>query len=249
MSKTLLGVICAILDGQPPRKDVVETPAPGLRLQRSFTPAGPCRIDHGPALWFVLQGRARVLVDDVPLLLDPMKALVVTAPLPHPIVGEIASASTTEPFLALNLALDIVMLGEVALQLLAGEPCPAPSAIGWTLIEVGKRLSAPLIRLLDLSHRPEAISILYPAIMREVCYRLLTEPGGETVARQIMPSGVLAGGAMAIQRPRRDGDARLSIDQPATTDRSRRHGRLDRSQGGRSSCDLIGSPQSPCLAT
>lgn len=214
MSMTLLRVICAILDGQSPRKDVVATPAPGLRLQRAFTPAGPCHIDQGPALWFVLQGRARVVVSDVALVLGPMTALVVTAPLP--IVGEVASASTREPFLALNLALDVVMLGEVAM-LLSGEPCPAPSAIGWTLIEVGKRLSAPLIRLLDLSHRPQAINILYPAIMREVCYRLLTEPGGETVARQIMPNGVFAGVARAVQRLRRDGDARLSVDQLATT--------------------------------
>jgi hypothetical protein len=35
--------------------------------------------------------------------------------------------------------------------------------------------------------------------MREVCYRLLTEPGGEKVARQVIPIGVFAGVAKAIQ--------------------------------------------------
>jgi hypothetical protein len=102
------------------RKEGLQTLAPGPRLRRSFVPAGPCRIDQSPALWFVLQGRARVLVGGVPFVLDPTKALVVTAPLP--IIGEVASASTTEPFLVLNLALDVAMLGEVAMQFLAGEP-------------------------------------------------------------------------------------------------------------------------------
>ncbi len=108
------------------------------------------------------------------------QALVVSVEMPA--FGAVTEATPTEPYLGVIIEFDLGIMREVVESL---DPLPEVSN------EVGRgvfvtNFDGPLadcaLRMVRLLETPSAIPILYPAIMREICYWLLSGPhGGEVL--------------------------------------------------------------------
>jgi AraC-like DNA-binding protein len=151
----------------------------GLTLLRSDHVKRTNHLLYRPALCIVAQGAKWTTFGDRRFEYRAGQALVVTVEIPA--FGTVAEASPTEPYLGVIIEFDLGLMREVMEHLDA----PPPGASG----DVGRGVfvtdfDGPLadcaLRMVRLLETPQAIPILYPGIMREICYWLLTGPhGGE----------------------------------------------------------------------
>ncbi len=128
--------------------------------------------------------------------------LVVTAEMPER--GTVCAASKEKPYLGLVFELNLQELQEVAQEMSAdvrtherrGGEGPFTLELSSQLIDCALRT----VRLFDMS---DAIPLLYPGIMREICYWLLKGPGGDRLRRiMIMANGQDRRVMLAIQHLR-----------------------------------------------
>lgn len=213
MQNELAAAICAIMDQQQIREGAHETPVPGLRLMRSFAPRPPEHLTCRPSLSFVAQGKKQVTIGETTLVYGAMQSLIVTCEMPT--VGEIVEASASAPFVGATLTMNMSTLTEVATQLdpsifAAGKP-----GFGAVIENLDQQMAATLVRLLDLMNRPKAVHVLYPSLMREISYWLLTGPAAPAVTRIALPAGPTTRVVKAIRLLRDKYAATLSIDDLA----------------------------------
>ncbi len=156
-----------------------ETAVPGLTLVRSDrenrTNFHICK----PALCIVVQGAKWTMFGETRFDYHAGQALVVSVELPA--FSTIVEASPSEPYLGVIVEFDLALMREVMDSL---DALPEPSGEVERSVFVTD-FDGPLVdcalRLLRLLDTPRAIPVLYPAIMREVCYWLLTGPHGAEI--------------------------------------------------------------------
>jgi AraC-like DNA-binding protein len=105
-----------------------------------------------------------------------------------PSIGRVIEANPGQPCLVLAFELDLAVMRSVADEL---ETPPKPSGEpgrGVFVTDFQGPLADCALRLVRLLDRPEAIAALYPGIMRETCYWLLTGPHGGDIARLALKS-------------------------------------------------------------
>jgi AraC-like DNA-binding protein len=105
--------------------------------------------------------------------------------------GTVTVASSKMPYLGLAIVLDYAIMQAVAEEI---QMPPAvsgkPKARGAFVLELNRQLLDCAQHAIRLLETPEAIPTLYPGIMREVCYWLLTGPEGNQVSQiMIMANG------------------------------------------------------------
>jgi AraC-like DNA-binding protein len=95
------------------------------------------------------------------------------------------------PYLGLSIILDFAIMQEVAEEIhLALTVSGKPKARGAFVLELNRQLVDCAQHAVRLLETPEAIPTLYRGIMREICYWLLTGPGGNQVSQiMIMANG------------------------------------------------------------
>jgi AraC-like DNA-binding protein len=165
-----------------------QTEVPALRLSRYSLPSELAAVVYEPCLCVVAQGAKEVSLEGEAYRYDPDQSLLVSVDLPAS--ARVAEASPDRPCLMVRIALDMAAVGE----LLAGglpAPPPAPSARGLGLCPLEPQLLDAVIRLVTLLDAPHDIGPLYPLVLREITYRVLTGPHG-TRLRQIASTGVPA---------------------------------------------------------
>jgi AraC-like DNA-binding protein len=112
------------------------------------------------------------------------QALVVGVETPS--VGRVFEASPGEPCLVLAFELDLAIMRSVAEGLEAPPKASGEAGRGVFVTDFQGPLADCALRLVRLIDTPEAIGTLYPVIMREICYWLLTGPHGGDVARMTL---------------------------------------------------------------
>jgi AraC-like DNA-binding protein len=159
------------------------TPINGLVVMRHTETVAPEDAKHGlfsPSLCVVAQGAKQIALGGDVFEYDEGTALVVSVEIPA--IGRVTRASREEPYLGMTIALDIGILHEVLSQLTS-----SPKPTSDRLCVFVERLSDPVfdcvVRLARLLSTPDAISILYPPLMRELCFYLLTGPNGAEVSK------------------------------------------------------------------
>lgn len=162
-----------------------ETPMAGVHVMRVFNQKMPhCQL-YRPSLCVVVQGAKQMVFGEETLNYGAMECLIVSVDLPAS--GRVTEASPAAPFLGINIELDTAMMREVLQQL--PKP-PVPSERTGVAAFVGKidgDLADAVLRLIRLADTPDAVPILYPAVMREICYRLLIGPNGAEVSKLALP--------------------------------------------------------------
>lgn len=172
----LLGGITTYIESQGGGEGLFPTLMENVHIIRSYQERMPMRQIYRPSLCVVAQGAKEILFGDATLRYGAMECLVVSMEMPAS--GRIVDASPQEPYVGVTIDLDVAMLHDVLEQL---ERLPAPPAAPGPCMSVGKvdePLAECVLRLLRLSQTPKAIPILFPSVMREICYWLLSGPYG-----------------------------------------------------------------------
>ena len=134
-----------------------------------------------PCFAFTAQGGKRLFLGDRVIDYNAGQYIVVTVDLP--VSGQVTQASPDEPFVGFGLPLRPALIAELLLE--AGPvlgKSDTPSGI--VMSDVDDGLLDAVVRLLRLYGDPLDYKILGPAAEREVHWRLLTGPQGDTI-RQI----------------------------------------------------------------
>jgi AraC-like DNA-binding protein len=160
------------------------TDVPGMVLLRSDHERPPNHLIFKPALCIVVQGAKWAVFGDRHMDYRAGQALIVSVETPA--LGRVAQASPTEPFLGIIIEFDLAIMRDVADAL--GTPAPASEGqgLGVFVTDFNGPLADCTLRMVRLLDTPRAIPLLYPAIMREIAYWLLSGPHGAEVARMVL---------------------------------------------------------------
>lgn len=171
-----LDILADIIARHAPHDGISSCALPGVKLARSATPTMPMPVIYEPTVCFVAQGRKRATVGKTVYTYDPAQFLIASVGLP--VMGAVIEASEAQPYLSMQLDLDMSALGELAIRHPPSPHEAIPFPTGLTLNETTPSLLDATIRLLALLDTPGDIEALAPLTIREILYRLLTGPGG-----------------------------------------------------------------------
>jgi len=167
-----------------PGESPFRTPIDGLAILRSDHPKPPTHMISKPAMCIVAQGAKWAMSGGNRLEYRAGQALVIGVEAPS--IGRVIEASPGEPCLVLAFELDLAIVRSVAEGLDAPPRASGNPGRGVFVTDFQGPLSDCALRLVRLLDTPKAIPTLYPVIMREICYWLLTGPHGGDVARMAM---------------------------------------------------------------
>lgn len=209
MTSRLIDAIAGMLDRQGVENGGIETAVPGLRLIRTFGCVPPRHMTYRPALCLIAQAAKRVMVGNSTLTYGHMQSMVITVEVP--VLAEIIDVTPEKPFIGATLALDPDIILDVVTRMDKDARPSGPSGLGLVVEEVDERIAAAMIRLIELVEQPQAVEILYPGVMREITYWLMTGRAAASVARMVLPEGPPQRIAVAIHHLRENFDDPLSV--------------------------------------
>lgn len=152
---------------------------PRLAIHKMDQPTELVPLIYEPSACLILQGAKRTIIGDKVLNYGAGSCLLIAAELSA--MGQVSEASMRQPFLALALSIDTVLLGEVMRR--------APDTGKAQDDSYGVEPASDLMietwgRLLAMFDRPDEIPALAPLSEQELLYRLLVGPNGPLL-RQI----------------------------------------------------------------
>lgn len=154
------------------------TAIPGLLLYRRSEPLARTPGIYEPSICIVAQGRKRMHYGDNSHTYDPDNYLISSLTLPAE--AEIFGVSADEPFLALILAVDRLLVSRLMIEMDAVSAARETFALPGICISspLTERLRLSLVRLLRLLDDPLDCSILAPNLLYELHYEVLRGPHG-----------------------------------------------------------------------
>jgi AraC-like DNA-binding protein len=212
-SSPLYAEVTAYVESQGGGQGLFPMPVGGVNIIRSFQQVMPVRRVYQPSLCIVIQGSKEILYGEDRLVYGAMECLVVSVELPA--CGRVIEASPDAPFLGVVIDFDLAMLREVLEQV---DTPPVPDDDPAPCVFVS-RVDAPLaecvLRLVRMTQTPKAVQILYPSIMREICYWLLSSEHGGQLRRLALPDTQMQRIARAIHFLRDNFTRSLRVEQLA----------------------------------
>ena len=169
--------------GASPHATAIE----GLTIIASKREGLPTHFVQAPSLCLVVRGSKWTTFGDRRFDYGAGEALIVSLRMPG--FSHVGDLGGDESYLSLVVELDAAILGEVLKELQAPPPAAGADEHGASVAQVDPSLADCLLRAVRLLDSPSAIPILYPGIMREICYRLLTGPNGGAIARITLGDG------------------------------------------------------------
>jgi len=164
-----------------------ETAIEGLLILRSDHPKPPSHLMFRPAMCIVAQGAKWATFGENRLEYKAGEALVIGVDTPS--VGRVVEASADKPCLVMALGLDLAIIRSVMETLEAPPKASGEPGRGVFVTDFQGPLADCALRLIRLLDTPKAIPTLYPIIMREICYWLLTGPHGGDIVRMTLMHG------------------------------------------------------------
>ncbi len=160
-------------------------PVPGLRLMRTYAPGQPMRSIYRPLVCLVLQGAKQMTVGRHEQRLFKSGQSVIVG-IDAPVIGQIVEASRDAPYLAVAIELDMAVMRSVAMEV-NGSEAPSSSDAPLFVESLDDTILSCAARLMRLIDHPQAISIVRPAVVRELHYWLLTSTHGPKLRRLCLP--------------------------------------------------------------
>ncbi|MBM7045317.1 MULTISPECIES: AraC family transcriptional regulator [Rhizobium] len=189
----------------------------GLHIMRSTELRMPHAMIYRPALCVIVQGAKQLMLHDRVIDYSEMQALVISIELPAS--GRVVQASVEKPYIAISIEFDVGMMREVMEQLDTPPKPTGGAGLGIFVEDLSQSLADCLVRLTRLLATPKAIPVLYPAIMREICFWLLTGPNGGEVCKLGLPDSQTRRIADAIRLLRDNFAEPVRIEQLAAAAR------------------------------
>jgi len=129
-----------------------------------------------PALCIVVQGAKWVVFGADRIRYRAGEGPVVCVEMPS--FCTVTEASPSKPYLGMVIEFDLGIMREVSEKIQLRPNGKGETGKGVSLTKMTEPLAECLLRMVRLHETPQAIPVLYPAIMQELCYWLLTGPHG-----------------------------------------------------------------------
>ena len=161
--------------GSPP----VPSAVPGLTIRCSAEPTPPIPALFEPVFYVVLQGSKRLIFAGRTHDFGAGTCAVASVGLPF--VSQVIEASPVKPYVGVELRLDPGVVADLLMTLPDASELKAPS---FAAAPADPMVLEPFGRLLRLLATPSDAPVLAEPFARELCYRLLQGPLGDTL-RQV----------------------------------------------------------------
>jgi AraC-like DNA-binding protein len=180
MLDALIDAVTRYTDAQPGANPFV-TAIDGLTILRSKLETRPNHLIHKPALCIVVQGAKSTTFGNRRFDYKAGQALVVS--IETPAFGRVIEASPAKPFLGIVIELNLSIMREVmeTLNVISASANAGRSAV--FVANFDGPLADCALRMVRLLDTPQAIPTIYPLLMREISYWLLSGPSGGEIAR------------------------------------------------------------------
>ena len=170
-----------------PQSGHFTTEIPGVTLMRAdrSLPAAP--VLQEPTMVMLAQGMKRGYLGGDVMTYQPGQCLLVAVPM-HFNCDTVVEAG--KPMLAVTVTVDMDMIRELVAKM--KPPAPgghATSNRGMVVTDLEEPCVETLLRLLKVLASPEEAKILGPALVRELHYRILQSPAGETLRSMVAWQG------------------------------------------------------------
>lgn len=152
-----------------------ETGIPRVAMVQGDIPEHQLAAVYDPMVNLILTGSKTMTVGERTYHYDPATYFVMSVGLPA--VGSVHPAATGEPYLAVSLTLDPVILSAL-IRDLPLEVCSTLFGSGFSVAPVNDELLDAWVRMLRLMDRPNEIAALAPSYEREILFRVLQGPLG-----------------------------------------------------------------------
>lgn len=202
----------SLLQRLAPNEGYTQSALEGVRFMRSNRPLGRTPVLYEPSIVIVCQGRKLGFLGEEVYAYDAQHYLVLSVPLPFSTETE---ASESEPMLAVSLRLDLIELTDLILAI-DRSGCHQPSApLGILSTPLEGDLAEAALRLLLALSSPLDAEILGPAIVREICYRVLIGERGGAMRAALAHQGRFGRVAKALRRIHADYAQSLNVSRLA----------------------------------
>lgn len=210
---SLAGAVTAYIEAQGGGQGVFPTPIAGFNIVRSFKERMRMRQVYKPSICVVLQGAKEIILGEETLRYGAMQCLAVGMTLPA--TGHIVEANPDAPYTGIMLEFDVTMIRDVLEQLEAPPAPPVKSGPCLFVRQVDEPLADCIVRLFRMCETPKAIPILFPSVMREICYWLLSGPNGGELCKLVEPESNAARIAKALHVMHEDIARTLRVERLA----------------------------------
>lgn len=184
MSSALIEAVKRYTDEQAGTASPFITAVDGMAILRADHEKPVSHLIMKPALCVVVQGTKWTTFGDRRYDYPAGRALVVSVEMPA--FSRVVKASPAEPFLAVVIQFDLAVMRDV-MERLEAPPKPEDNlGRGVFVTDFDGPLADCVLRMVRLLDTRQAIPILAPMIMREICYWLLTGPHGGEVAKVVL---------------------------------------------------------------
>lgn len=195
-----------------------QTAIEGVLVSATHAPTQPTASQTGTVMALVAQGAKRLAIGDRRHEYSAGQYLVASVDLP--ITGHFSEASSDEPALGFGLVLRPAVIATLLLQAPAQSVASGrvrgsgpPPALG--VADASPELLDAVIRMLRLLDRPDDRQILAPMIEREIIWRLITGPLGESVRQAGVADSSLTHVSHAVRWITENYDKRFRVEELA----------------------------------
>jgi AraC-like DNA-binding protein len=185
-----------------------DTAVPEVRLTRATQCVAKTPVMSEPCIAIALQGRKRAFFGSEVLQFDADQYLVVAIPMPFSSATE---ATPEEPFLGLTIQVDRATLAELMFAVDQSDKDVPAAPKGMTTTRMDARLRDTVLRLLETLGSPLEARVLGPAIVREICFRVLMGEQGAAMRAALTGQGQFGRIAKALRRIHADYAASIDV--------------------------------------
>jgi len=169
----------------------------GVRLMRADHPLGRTPVLYEPSIVIVCQGHKRGYLANQVYHYDAQHYLVLSVPLPFSTETE---ASPEEPLLAVSVRLDMTAVADLIIEVDQQVTSPASPPAGIVSTPLDATLADTTVRLLRALCSPLEARVLGPAIVRELCFRVLVGGQGGAIRAALASHGNFGRIARVLRR-------------------------------------------------
>lgn len=178
-----------------------DTGIPRVAMVQGEIPEHQLAAVYDPMVNLILTGSKTMTVGERTFHYDPATYFVMSVELPA--VGSVHPAATGEPYLAVSLTLDPVIVAALIREL-PKQVCSNLFRSGFSVAPVNDDFLDAWLRMLRLMERPDEISVLSPVYEREILFRVLQGPLGWMLRDIASPDTALSRISVAINWIRRN---------------------------------------------
>jgi AraC-like DNA-binding protein len=202
----------SLLERLAPNEGYTQSALEGVRFMRSNRPLGRTPVLYEPSIVIVCQGRKLGFLGEEVYVYDAQHYLILSVPLPFSTETE---ASEAEPMLAVTLRLDLIELTDLILVIDRSGRHQQGTPLGIVSTPLQGDLAEATLRLLQALSSPLDAEILGPAIVREICYRVLIGERGAAMRAALAHQGRFGRVAKALRRIHTDYAQSLDVSSLA----------------------------------